>query len=160
MSALRIRAATRRDRPALVALLSGLSAESAYQRFQTAIGAHPSRPVVDGLLPEATRGVALLGFVGGELVAHGMWARAGRAAELGILVADGHQRQGFGSELATALLADLAARGIEQVEVYTGAGNRAVPRMVARQAPGADRTLDGASVSWTFPVERRRVVAA
>lgn len=160
MSALRIRAATRRDRPALLALLCGLSAESAYQRFQTAIGAHPSRSVVDGLLPEAVRGVALLGFVDGELVAHGMWARAGGIAELGILVADGHQRRGYGSALVEALLADLAARGLQRVEVYTGAGNRAVPRMVARQAPDADRTVDGASVSWTFPVARRRVVAA
>ncbi|GAA4373070.1 GNAT family N-acetyltransferase [Nocardioides caricicola] len=160
MSRLEIRVATRRDRVALTALLCGLSAESAYQRFQSAIGGHPSRAVVDGLLPEPPRGVALVGLVDGVLVAHGMWARAGDVAELGILVADGCQRQGFGSEIATALLADLAARGIERVEVYTGSGNRAVPRMVARQAPGAARTVDGPSVSWTFPVEARRVVAA
>lgn len=160
MSALRIRAATRRDRPALVALLCGLSGESAYQRFQTAIGQQPSRAVVDGLLPDAARGVALLGYVGGTLVAHGMWVRAGGAAELGILVADDHQRQGVGSALAEALIADLAARGIEQVEVFTGSDNRAVPRMVARQAPDAAPTLDGTGVSWTFPARRRGVVAA
>lgn len=160
MSRLRIRPATRRDRPALIAMLCALSAESAYQRFQTPLGTHPTRAVIDGLLPEPPRGVALLGFLDGALVAHGMWARAGEVAELGILVADGNQRQGLGSELAAALLADLSARGIERVEVYTGSGNRAVPRMVARQAPGAARTLDGASVSWTFSVEGHRVVAA
>jgi GNAT superfamily N-acetyltransferase len=160
MSALRIRPATRRDRPALTALLCGLSEESAYQRFQTAIGAHPSRAVVEALLPDGVRGVALLGFVGGTLVAHGMWVRVGPAAEIALLVADDHQRRGLGTELADALLADLAARGIKQVEVFTGAGNRAVPRMLARQAPGAERILDGASVSYTFPLERRAVAAA
>lgn len=160
MSAPRIRAATRRDRPALIALLCGLSEESAYQRFQTAIGAHPSRAVVDAMLPDEARGAALVAFVDGELVAHGMWARVGAAAEIGILVADDHQRLGIGSRLATALIDDLAARGIEQVEVYTGAGNRAVPRMVARQAPDAERTADGPTVSWTFPAGRRGVAAA
>ena len=160
MSALRIRAATRCDRHALTALLCGLSEDSAYQRFQTAIGPHPSRAVVDAMLPDGVRGIALLGFEGRTLVAHGMWVRVGAAAEVALLVADGHQRQGIGSELAAALLADLAARGIDQVEVFTGAGNRAVPRMLARQAPGAERTLDGSSVSYTFALARRGVAAA
>ena len=160
MSTLMIRAATRRDRHALRALLCGLSEESAYQRFQTAIGAHPSRAVVDAMLPDGVSGIALLAFEGRTLVAHGMWVRVGAAAEIALLVADGHQRHGIGSELAAALLADLGARGIEQVEVFTGAGNRAVPRMLARQAPGAERTLDGGSVSYTFALARRGVAAA
>lgn len=160
MSALRIRAATRRDRPALTALLCGLSEESAHQRFQTAIGAQPSRVVVDALLPDGGRGAAMLGFVGGTLVAHGMWVRVGAAAEIALLVADDHQRRGVGTELADALLADLAARGIAQVEVFTGADNRAVPRMLARQAPGAERVLDGATASYSFALERRGVAAA
>ena len=160
MSRLLIRPATRRDRPALIAMLCALSPESAYQRFQTPLGAHPTRTVIDGLLPEPARGVALLGFLDGALVAHGMWVRVGPAAEIALLVADDHQRRGVGTALADALLADLAARGIAQVEVFTGADNHAVPRMVARQAPGSERTLDGATASYTFAVERRRVAAA
>jgi acetyltransferase len=152
MTRLTLRTATHQDREALTALVGGLSADSAYQRFQTGIGARPSSGLVDGLLPEGVRGRALLGYVGERLVAHGVWARVGhsRLAEIALLVADEHQRDGIGTEVATALLADLAGRGIEGVEVFAGAGNVAVARMVARHAPLAERVRDGAMVTYWF----------
>lgn len=154
MTGLTVRTATRRDRAAVTELVSSLSAESAYQRFQTGIGSRPSAALVTGLLPEGVRGVALLGYLGDRLVAHGVWARVGhsRVAEIAILVTDEHQRDGIGTELAAALLADLAARGMERVEVFSGAGNRAVARMVEHHAPQAQRVRDGAMVGYEFAV--------
>ena len=158
MPAVAFRAATPADAPALAALLAGLSPDSAYLRFQTAIGPAPSPALVRGLLPDGVRGTALLGFCGDDLVAHGLWVRLGptRTAEIALVVADEHQRGGLGSALASALLDDLAAHGIERVEVYAGAGNRAVARMMARAAPDAHRERDGATVSYSFGTSHRR----
>jgi GNAT superfamily N-acetyltransferase len=158
MSTLRIRPASAADADALTGLLAGLSPDSAYLRFQAAIGPVPSPATVRALLPDGVRGAALLGFVGDALVAHGMWARVGhsRSAEIALVVADGHQQQGIGTLLATAVLDDLATRGIERVEVYAGAGNRAVARMLARSSPEAERERDGATVTYSFRVAQRR----
>ncbi|GAA1124523.1 GNAT family N-acetyltransferase [Nocardioides aquiterrae] len=128
------------------ALLRGLSADSAYLRFQTGIGT-PSPKLVRALLPEQG---ALLGFVDGEVAAHGLWVRSGRAAEIALVVADAHQRRGIGTAVAEALIADAAAHGIARIEAFSGAGNGAVARMVGRQAPHALRVLDGSSVTYTF----------
>ncbi|WP_395658969.1 GNAT family N-acetyltransferase [Nocardioides sp.] len=159
MSALTFRPATAADAGAVTDLLAGLSPDSAYLRFQTAIGPRPMPALVRALLPEGVSGRALLGFVGDDLVAHGLWVRIGpcRAAEIALVVADDRQREGVGSALAAALLDDLAARGIERVEVYAGAGNRAVARMMSRAAPDADPERDGATVSYSFAVDPRRV---
>ncbi|MCB0896269.1 MAG: GNAT family N-acetyltransferase [Nocardioides sp.] len=159
MTALMFRPADPADAGALTALLAGLSPDSAYLRFQTAIGPKPLPSVVRALLPEGVRGRALLGYVGDELVAHGVWVRIGpcRAAEIALVVADERQREGIGSALAAALLDDLAARGIERVEVFAGAGNRAVARMMASAAPEAERERDGATVSYSFAVGDRAV---
>lgn len=158
MIALRFRTATSADAGAVTDLLAALSPDSAYLRFQTAIG-RPSPTLVRALLPDGVRGRALLGYVGDALVAHGLWVRVGasRSAEIALVVADGHQRQGIGSALAIALLDDLAAHGIERVEVYAGAGNRAVARMMARSAPGAEPERDGATVTYSFPVTRSQL---
>ena len=151
---LRIRAGSPADREALGALLSGLSPDSSYRRFQTGLGPVPRRALLDALLPARSTAGALLAFVGEELVAHGMWVQPGaaRVAEIGIVVADAHQARGIGTAVAAALLAELAARGIERAEVFSGSGNQAVARMVARNAPGAVRVLDEATVSYSFPV--------
>lgn len=158
MTSLTFRAATAADAPALADLLAGLSPDSAYLRFQSSIGPAPSPGLVRALLPDGVRGTALLGFAGDDLVAHGVWVRVGptRTAEIALVVADDHQQDGIGSALATALLDDLATRGIEQVEVYAGAGNRAVARMMARSAPDAVRERDGATVSYSFAVDPSR----
>lgn len=158
MTAVTFRPATTADTEALTTLLAGLSPDSAYLRFQTAIGPTPSPATVRALLPDGVRGCALLGFLGDDLVAHGVWVRVGptRSAEIALVVADGHQQQGIGSALATALLDDLAARGIERVEVYSGAGNRAVARMMASAAPDSPPERDGATVSYSFAVSQRR----
>ncbi|HEU5036144.1 MAG TPA: GNAT family N-acetyltransferase [Nocardioides sp.] len=143
---LQLRPAGPGDVELLDRLLRGLSPDSVYLRFQTGIGA-PSPRLLRALLPEEG---ALLGFVDGEVVAHGLWVRAGRAAEIALVVADAHQRSGIGTVLAQALVEDAAARGVTRIEAFSGAGNEAVARMVVRQAPRALRVLDGATVTYTF----------
>jgi GNAT superfamily N-acetyltransferase len=156
VSRLRIRPAGPCDRERVAALLRGLSGESAYRRFQTGIGAEPSRTLVDALLPAALRGGALLAFEGERLVAHGLWVRLGAApaAEIALVVSDDRQGRGIGTRLAHALVAELTARGIERVEVFASATNEAVTRMVARQAPDAVRERDGATVTYSFAATR------
>ena len=153
VSGLRIRPAAAADRAAVADLLRGLSAESAYRRFQTGLGPDPGARILDALLPECHQGGAVLAHVGRSLVGHGMWRRAGAAtvAEIALVVADAHQGKGIGTALAAALLDDTVARGVEQIEVFTSASNRAVLRMLTRYAPDAAREHDGSTVTYRFP---------
>lgn len=157
MNGLRIRTAVPADRDGVADLLRGLSAESSFRRFQTGLGPDPGAVILDALLPEDLQGGAVLAYVGRSLVGHGVWRRAGArpVSEIGLVVADAHQGRGIGTALATVLLDDLAARGVERVEVFTSATNRAVVRMVTRYAPGAVRDCDGATVTYRFPTVER-----
>ncbi len=152
-----VRAATAADRPLLSELISHLSAESAYSRFLTGVTGVPSERVLTALLPEAPAGGGVLGFLGHELVGHALWARLAdpSVAEIAIVVADRHQRRGIGTALASAVIDDLVANGVEDIEVLSISDNRAVARMVARAAPGARRELDGPTSTWTFPARGR-----
>lgn len=154
MSPVTYRTGSRRDRAALAGLLSGLSPDSAYSRFQAPLGPSPSPAVVDALLPDGVRGGAVLARDGDRLVAHGVWVRLGlsRAAEVAVVVTDSHQRRGIGSDLAHRVVTIAGVRGIERIELFTESRNRAVARMVARRAPEADRWRDGAHVSYSFPI--------
>jgi len=144
--------ATDADRARLAELLAGLSPASAYQRFLTGRSA-PTQGLLTALLPERPAGGAVLAFLGTELVGHGLWARLpdAAAAEIAVVVADRHQRRGIGTALARAVLDDLVSQGVGHVEVFSSTDNRAVARMIARQAPGARRELDGPTTTWSFP---------
>ena len=151
-----IRVATAADRAGLGDFLSRLSPHSSYQRFLTGATGAPSRKLLAALLPERSRGGALLAFLGDELVGHGLWVRVGGAsvAEIAIVVADAHQRRGIGTALASAVTDDLVAHGVADIEVFSGSDNRAVARMLARAAPDARRDLDGPTATWTFRARR------
>jgi acetyltransferase len=148
-----IRPPTPHDREQLAGFLAGLSEESAYQRFLTGGGGRPTSALLDGLLPEGPNAGALLGFVDGQLVAHALWVAppTSDVAELAIVVADRHQRQGLGTALALVLAGELSARGIQRAEALTAADNRAVARMIARLAPTAIHERDGATLTYSFP---------
>ena len=147
----RIRVATAADHAALGDFLSRLSPDSSYQRFLTD-RSEPSPRLLAALLPERSRGGALLAFLGDELVGHGLWVRlrAGSVAEIAVVVADTYQRRGIGTALASALTDDLVAHGVADIEVFSGSDNRAVARMLARAAPDARREMDGPTTTWTF----------
>jgi acetyltransferase len=152
-----IRAATPEDDALLGEFLSRLSPASAYSRFLTGLSGVPSRRLLAALLPEPPRGGALLGFLDGELVGHGLWVRLAdpTVAEIALVVADTHQRRGIGTALAGAVTAELVAHGVADIEVFSISDNRAVARMVTRAAPDARRELDGPTATWTFPVGGR-----
>jgi GNAT superfamily N-acetyltransferase len=152
-----IRAGSSADHMVLGAFLSDLSLESAYSRFLTGWSGTPSPKLLTALLPDRPRGGALLGFLGGELVGHGLWARLAdpSVAEIAIVVGDRHQRRGIGTALARAVTDDLLAHGVADIEVFSITNNRAVARMVARSAPDARRELDGPTMTWTFPARGR-----
>ncbi len=153
MNGLRIRPAVPADRAGVGDLIRGLSAESAYRRFQTGLGPDPAPAILAALLPEGLQGGAVLAHLERTLVGHGVWRRVGATgvAEIGLVVADEHQGQGIGTALAEAVLADLAGRGVERVEVFSSATNRAVGAMILRHAPDAARERDGATVTYRFP---------
>jgi GNAT superfamily N-acetyltransferase len=163
VTGLRIRAAEPADRSGVAALLRGLSPESTYRRFQTGLGPDPRAVLLDALLPEDLQGSAVVAHLGRPLVGHGVWRRVGATsvAEIGLIVADAYQGQGLGTALAAALLDDLAARGLDTVEVFTSASHQAVIRMVTRFAPNAARERDGATVTYRFraTVSATRTVA-
>jgi acetyltransferase len=155
-----IRAATPADRTELAEFLVQLSPASAYQRFLTGMTSEPSPRLLSALLPEPPAGGALLGFLGHELVGHGLWVRLAdpTVAEIALVVSDRHQRRGIGTALARALAEDVAAHGVTDIEVFSSADNAAVSRMVARRAPEARRELDGATATYTFPARPETAV--
>lgn len=157
MSAVSYRRGSPGDGSALERLLKSLSPDSAYARFQAPLGSYPPPALVDALLPAGLGGGAVLAWDGGTLVGHGLWVRLGpsRVAEIALVVTDSHQGRGIGTALAGLLVEAATARGIDRFEVYSEARNRAVERMVARGAPGAERERDGFTVTYSFAVGER-----
>jgi GNAT superfamily N-acetyltransferase len=155
-----IRTACSADQSLLGDFLAQLSPASTYSRFLSGMSGAPSAKLLTALLPEPPRGGALLGFLGDELVGHGLWARTSdpSVAEIAIVVGDRHQRRGIGTALAGALTDELVAHGVSDIEVFSITNNRAVAQMVARAAPDARRELDGPTATWTFPASGRRGV--
>jgi len=152
-----IRAATSADRAQLVDFLTRLSPTSSYQRFFTGLTGAPSQTLLAALLPDRPAGGALLAFLDGELVGHGLWVRLRdpSVAEIAIVVSDRHQRRGIGTALVRAVSDDLVAHGVDDIEVFSSTANRAVVRMVSRAAPDAQRHLDGSTMTWNFPARGR-----
>jgi GNAT superfamily N-acetyltransferase len=155
-----IRAATPADRARLVDFLTRLSPTSSYQRFLTGMNGTPSQRLIAALLPERSAGGALLAYLDGQLVGHGLWVRLRRpsVAEIAIVVSDSHQRRGIGTALMRAVTEDLVANGVADIEIFSSSDNRAVARMVARAAPDARRQLDGPTVTWSFRAPGRSSV--
>jgi len=153
-----IRAGGRADHALLGELLSGLSPASSYARFLTGRSGTPSGELLTALLPDRPEGGALLGFLDGELVGHGLWVRLAdpSVAEIAVVVSDRHQRRGIGTALARAVVADLVAHGVADIEVFSTSNNRAVARMITKAVPDARRELDGPTATYTFPAPGRR----
>lgn len=152
-----VRRARLSDRDELVRFVAGLSSSSTQHRFLTGLGGRLPSALVQQMLTGGAGGGALVVLVDGELVGHALWARAGKpedsAAEIAMVVADAHQRQGLGSRLLEAMRAELLCAGIERVQVVTGAGNRTVLAMIAHRRPGAKAVdRDGTALTFDLPV--------
>jgi ribosomal protein S18 acetylase RimI-like enzyme len=69
--------------------------------------------------------------------------RDGRAAEIGIAVADVHQRRGIGSALARELAADARAAGVTTLEATVSGDNPPVVSLLRRLARSLHSTWRG-----------------
>ncbi len=154
-----VRRAVAADRDDLVQFVAELSPSSSHHRFLTGLGGRVPKALVEHLLSGGRGGGALVAVVSGRLVGHALWARSNGpeepVAEIAMVVADAHQRQGVGSLLLDALLAEMRYDGIERVQVVTGAENRPVQAMLNKNRPGvkpSDR--DGAVFTYELPVRR------
>lgn len=152
-----LREAACRDADLLAALVAGLSPESSFHRFMAGVGV-PNPALVRGLLrAEPDRGALLAvrtrgagdavragvtavrakgngdvvraGGDGEEAVGHACWAvLPNGAADIGVLVADAHQRRGIGTALFVAAASVARSAGADAVHLDVHPDNR---RLVA-----------------------------
>jgi GNAT superfamily N-acetyltransferase len=161
LSGVCLRAATDGDAAAVHAFLRGLSLDSAYRRFFTGLGSVPDS-LVRRLLDTGDGRTVVLATAGDEVVgvADATVVDAGRAVELGIVVADRWQRRGLGWPLADAALAPALARRIRTLRAHTLPDNARVARMLRRRWPSARPRFEDGTQVWeidlTGPVARER----
>jgi acetyltransferase len=131
-----IRPALREDHDLVARFLSGLGADSHYQRhFQ-----HGEAPDLDLLLRLDTvdyrQRMALVAVsVAGSrevVVAHAEYVAEGEGAELAMVVADGWQRRGLGSHLLRRLMHCAALAGLKEIHGQVLATNEPMIRLARR----------------------------
>jgi GNAT superfamily N-acetyltransferase len=145
----RLRPATAQDIVPVGAFLRGLSLDSSYRRFFTGLGSVPDS-LVRRLLDTGSGRTVVLATAGAEIVgvADTTVVNAGRAVELGIVVADRWQRRGLGWPLADAALAPARARGIRTLRAHTLPDNARVARMLRRRWPSARPRFEDGTLIW------------
>jgi GNAT superfamily N-acetyltransferase len=134
-----IRPAGAMDLPALGDFFAGLSVQARYLRFFSPITPGPS--LLDLLCGGGTTD-ALLATRDGIIIGHGMAAdRSGpcgdRTTDIGVVVADGWQRQGMGSALVRALMTGAQVRGVTTVTMDVMHGNARALAMIKGHWPAA-----------------------
>lgn len=156
IAGVRLRAATDGDAAAVRAFLRGLTLDSAYRRFFTGLGSVPDS-LVRRLLDTRDGRTVVLAIAGEEVVgvADTTVVDAGRAVELGIVVADRWQRHGLGWPLADAALAPALAREIRVLRAHTLADNARVARMLRRRWPSARPRFDDGTLVWDIDLAAR-----
>lgn len=110
----KVRTATVGDLGPLGAMFSRSSREAIYRRFRMAYADVPERVLLHLLDPNRHGGGALVAVSGGRVVGHAMHGRPEDGeAEFGMIVEDGWQSLGIGSQLLSELAREAAGRGIE-----------------------------------------------
>ena len=114
-STLRLRPPAAEDADSLLEFFSGLSKNSLYLRFHgfPALGPRLAEPLLE---PDWKERGALLGSLGGRIVAVANWVRLRdpRAAEVAFAVGDTFQRRGIGTRLLEQLATRAAEAGIDE----------------------------------------------
>jgi acetyltransferase len=149
-----IRPARPADIPAVRAFLAGLSLDSAYRRFFTAVG-HSSTAFVRRFADvDHDRREVLLALTGDEVVGMADCSRYddGSTVELGVVIADAWQRLGLGPKLAREVLELAIARGATTLLVHALADNARVARMVRRRWPGSSPIFEDGTLAWRLPL--------
>jgi ribosomal protein S18 acetylase RimI-like enzyme len=138
-----VRTAREADAEAVRAFLAGLSFNTQYQRFFTGLGS-VSPSLVRELVSASARRHNAIAVRGAEVVGHAMAAtnRSGDV-EIGVVVADDHQRQGIGTSLIRTLLAEAFAAGADQLRMDVLTENQLVLDWIRRSFPEVEFERDG-----------------
>lgn len=156
-----VRACGETDRDALRRFFDGLSPASSVARFHGE-GFRPTDVALDLLMGRHVPGRALVAEADGEIVGHAVWSvlpRRSDVAELGVVVADGWQGGGTGTQLADTAIRDAAAHGVATVVVPVLEDDRASRHLVRGLLPAATGERDGHVVEYRAdiaPLRNRR----
>ncbi len=146
-STLRLRAPAVEDAEALAQFFSGLSEQSRYLRFHgfSALGPSLVEPVLE---PDWRDRGALVGSLGGRIVAVANWVRLRnpRAAEVAFAVGDDFQGHGIGTRLLEQLAARAAQAGIEEFVAEVLQENAAMLGVFRAAGFTITRSADGGEV--------------
>jgi acetate---CoA ligase (ADP-forming) len=152
-STLRLRAPAAEDAAALVEFFSELSERSRYLRFHgfPTLGSRLVESVLD---PDWRERGALLGSLGGRIVALANWVqlRDARSAEVAFTVGDDFQRRGIGTRLLERLAALAADAGIEEFVAEVLHENNAMLGVFRDAGFAVTRAGEGGAVEIRFPI--------
>ena len=152
-STLRLRAPVAEDVDALVEFFSDLSEHSRYLRFHgfPALGSKLVESVLD---PDWQERGALLGSLGGRIVALANWVRLRdpRSAEVAFAVGDEFQRRGIGTRLLERLAAHAADAGIEEFVAEVLHENNAMLGVFRDAGFAVTRAGEGGELEIRFPI--------
>lgn len=141
------------DEPLVRRMYDRLSAASLYRRFfSPPVGS--DRFVRAILRVDALERVAVAAVEGGEVVGLAQYSRRSddASADLGLLIADGWQKQGLGTRLVAALADRASAAGIARFSVDVQGDNHGALRLLRRVAPGLRLVFNGGVGSGSFAI--------
>ncbi|HET8823328.1 MAG TPA: GNAT family N-acetyltransferase [Thermoleophilaceae bacterium] len=152
-STLRLRSPAAEDADTLLEFFSGLSEHSLYLRFHgfPALGPKLVEPVLE---PDWQDRGALVGSVGGRIVALANWVRLRDplAAEVAFAVADEFQGRGIGTRLLERLAAQAAEAGIEEFVAEVLHENAAMLSVFRDAGFTVARAGEAGEVEIRFPI--------
>jgi ribosomal protein S18 acetylase RimI-like enzyme len=148
----RIRTPCATDKEAVRAFLAGLSANSQYQRYFTGLGS-VSPSLVRDLTAVTPRQQVVLATCGPEVIGHAMAStNKDGAVELGVVVADGHRRQGVANRLVRTLLERAVLAGMGRLRLDVLCENQLVLDWIRRGLPGTRFERDGYTLVGYAPL--------
>lgn len=150
-----LRQASAADLAALRDFFGGLSVQSRYLRFFTAI---IPTPAMLRVLSGCRGDEAVVATHGGAIAGHALAADRvgpdGLTTDFGVVVTDAWQGRGVGSALVRALIAGAAARGVTTMAMDVLPANHRVLAMIAGHWPSARLVRAGDSVTIRAPLPR------
>ncbi|WP_433799078.1 GNAT family N-acetyltransferase [Actinomycetospora sp. CA-084318] len=150
-----LRPITPDDADAVVAFHARLSERTRYFRYFSPYPSIPARDLKRFVEVDHHDSVALVLWLGGEIIAVGRYVRLGAddpSAEVAFVVRDDHQGRGLGSILLEHLAAAAAEVGISRFVAEVLSENRAMVHTFRQAGYDVTRSLDGSTLHLEFDV--------
>jgi acyl-CoA synthetase (NDP forming)/GNAT superfamily N-acetyltransferase len=147
------------DADTLVKFHAGLSMRTRYLRYFSAYPRIPDRDLQRFTNVDHHDRVALVAWLGEEIIAVGRYERAvaGDEAEVAFVVADAHQGRGIGSVLLEHLAAAARESGIARFTALVLAENDAMIRVFREAGYQTTRTIDHGEITLEFDIDETAV---